>query len=229
MTKSSEAEVSTNNFEKLVVFLHEKQHISSQQCDDSKSQYNNFLDDVVKANKELFSNFDSNVTCVDPFLGTFLNGAKEFKSLWLIYKFVFTLSHEQARIEQGFSVSEDAFCVNMEKTSLNARRTVYDHMISSYVNVPEFVVKNEFVQSCKAAHSKYTAELQETRKEKAKEKEGNKKKLLQEELATVKRKKLELKTVVSSLQQDIEKYSIEAGEKEDLKEMQALIIKANSF
>ena len=35
--------------------------------------------------------------------------------------------------------------------------------------------------------------------------------------------------VVSSLQQDIEKYSIEASEKEDLKEMQALIIKANSF
>ena len=91
------------------------------------------------------------------------------------------------------------------------------------------MVKNELVQSCKAAHSKYTAELQETRKEKAKEKKGNKKKLLQEELAIVKRKKLELKTVVSSLQQDIEKYSIEAGEKEDLKEMQALIIKANSF
>ena len=52
---------------------------------------------------------------------------------------------------------------------------------------------------------------------------------MQEELAVVKRKKLELETVVSSPQQDIGKYSIEAGEKEDLKEMQALIIKANSF
>ena len=73
-------------------------------------------------------------------------------------------------------------------------------MLSSNVNVSEFVVKKELVQSCKAAHSKYTAHLQETRKEKPKEKEGNKSKLLQEELATVKRKKFELETVVSSLQ-----------------------------
>ena len=117
----------------------------------------------------------------------------------------------------------------MEKTCLNAHRTVYDHMISSNVNVSEFVVKKKLIQSCKAAHSKYTAHLQETRKEKAKEKEGNKRNLLQEELATVKRKKLELETVVSCLQQDIEKYSIESCKKEDLKEMEALIIKANSF
>lgn len=52
---------------------------------------------------------------------------------------------------------------------------------------------------------------------------------MQEELTTVKRKKLETEMLISSLQQDIEKYSIEAGENEDLKEMQALIIKAKSF
>ena len=52
---------------------------------------------------------------------------------------------------------------------------------------------------------------------------------MQEELTTVKRKKLETETLISSLQQDIGKYSIEAGENEDLKEMQALIIKAKSF
>ena len=125
MAKSSE--VSIKKFEKLVD--HEKQHISSQQCDDSKSQYDKFLDDVVKANKESLSNFDSNVSRVDQFIGAFLNGAKEFKSLWLISKFVFTLAHGQARIEQGFSVSKDELCVNMEKTSLNARRTICDHMV----------------------------------------------------------------------------------------------------
>ena len=52
---------------------------------------------------------------------------------------------------------------------------------------------------------------------------------MQEELTTVKRKKLETETLISSPQQDIGKYSIEAGENEDLKEMQALIIKAKSF
>ena len=70
---------------------------------------------------------------------------------------------------------------------------------------------------------------QETREEKAKENEGNKRKFLQEELATVKTKKVELETVVSSLQQDNEKYLMEAGEKEDIKEIQALIIKDKLF
>ena len=82
----------------LLDHLHEKQPISSQQCDDSKSQYGKFSD-VVKANKESFRNFDSNVTRVDQALGTFLNDAKELKNLWLICKFAFTLSHGQARIE----------------------------------------------------------------------------------------------------------------------------------
>ena len=43
MAKSPE--VSTKKFEKLVDHLHEKQHISSQQRDDSKSHYDMFLDD----------------------------------------------------------------------------------------------------------------------------------------------------------------------------------------
>ena len=44
-------------------------------------------------------------------------------------------------------------------------------MISSNVKVSEYVVKKELVQSCKAAHSQFTAHLKETKK--AKEKEGN--------------------------------------------------------
>ena len=86
MAKSPE--VSTKKFEKLVDHLHKKQHISSQQCYDSKSQYDKFLDDV-KRNKESFSNLDSNVTRLDQFFGTFLNGAKEFKRLAYLQIFVY--------------------------------------------------------------------------------------------------------------------------------------------
>ena len=44
---ATSTEVSTERFEKLVDHLHERQHISSLQCDDSKSQYDKFLDDEV--------------------------------------------------------------------------------------------------------------------------------------------------------------------------------------
>ena len=78
-----------------------------------------------------------------------------------------------AMLKIGIHLSYFTICVNMEKTSSNARWTVYDHMLSSNVKVSEFVVKKELLQSCKAAHSKYTAHLKETKKEKVKEKEGN--------------------------------------------------------
>ena len=43
------------------------------------------------------------------------------------------------------------------------------------------------------------------------------------------KKKIELENLVSTLQDDIEKYSVEARLKEDLKEMKILLTKANSF
>ena len=80
---ATSTEVSTERFEKLVDHLHERQHISSLQCDDSKSQYDKFLGDVVKVNKESFINFDSNVTDINQFLDTFL-GSKSSQVSGLI-------------------------------------------------------------------------------------------------------------------------------------------------
>ena len=45
----------------------------------------------------------------------------------------------------------------------------------------------------------------------------------------VKRKKVELEEVISSLRQDIEEYSIKATEKDNLTEMSTLLTIANSF
>ena len=115
---------------------------------------------------------------------------------------MFTLSHCQSQVERGFNVNKDVLCVNMERSSLKARRMVYDHMTSSKVPVANFVIKKELVQSCKASHLKYTANMEERRKENTNQAGAKRKTLLQEEHATVKRK---LETVVSSLQKDIEK------------------------
>ena len=102
-------------------------------------------------------------------------------------------------------------------------------MAASKVSVASFVIKKELVQSCKASHSRYIVHMEEIKKKEAAQAGTNKRKLLQEELAIVKRRRLELEAVVTSLQKDIESYSIQAGEKEDLVEMKALITKANSF
>ena len=198
-------------------------------CDDAKVQHEQFLDSIVKINKDSFRNFDKETMLLDQFLGAHLMNSKQYESLWLICKFVFTLSHGQSQIERGFNVNKDVLCVNMEKRSLKARRMVYDHMIASKVSVVDFVIKKELLQSCKASHSKYVACLKEKKDDEAAQSVSKKRKLLQEEACSVKRKKMELETIVTSLTTDIERYSVEAGEKEDLVEMKSLLTKANSF
>lgn len=58
---------------------------------------------------------------------------------------------------------------------------------------------------------------------------GNKWKLLQEELAVVKRKKRELENLYSSSEKDVEKYWFETRNMDDFDEKWALIAKENSF
>ena len=75
-------------------------------------KFSEFLDSVVKVNKESFSKFDTDTDSrVDKFLGVYLNSSKEFQSLWLICKFVFTLSHGQSQVVRGFNVNKDVLCV----------------------------------------------------------------------------------------------------------------------
>ena len=50
------------------------------------------------------------------------------------------------KLEQGSTVNKDALCVNMEKTSLNVCRTVYDYPVSSNVSLSDFLVKKELIK-----------------------------------------------------------------------------------
>ena len=158
-----DSEVSVLKFERLADYLHEQKHITSQQCDESKSEYEKFLGNIVKVNREKFTKFDTSIEQVDQFLGGFLNGAKEFKSLCFIFKFICTLSHGQSQIERGFNVNKDVLCVNMERKSLNARGMVYDHVTSTKMSVESFEVKKDLIQSCIGAHSKYLMNLEENK------------------------------------------------------------------
>ena len=42
--------------------------------------------------------------------------------------FVFTLSHEQAQIEQGFNINADLLVENLTSPLIVAQKRVYDHL-----------------------------------------------------------------------------------------------------
>lgn len=128
-------------------------------------------------------------------------------------------------MERGFSVNKELLVENLEKLSLVNQRIVYDHMTSSELKLSEFVISKELLKNCKLAHSRYTTALETNKVSLVATEKNLKRKLKREEISSVKEKKKALELCISSLNIDIEKYSIAAEEKGDL----SLLTKANSF
>ena len=68
---------------------------------------------------------------------------------------------------------------------------VYDHFRSNSEKPHDFPILNELIISCNGASSKYKADLEQSNSKKAEYLKSKKRKLMQEEISEVKRKKLE--------------------------------------
>ena len=69
------------------------------------------------------------------------------KNLAFILKIVLTLSHGQAAVQRGFSVSKAALDVNMQENSLIARKLIRDHMSSSNLKPQCMEVPNPMIRA----------------------------------------------------------------------------------
>ena len=77
------------------------------------------------------------------------------KNLALILKIVLTLSHGQAAVQRGFSVSKAVLDVNMQENSLIARKLIRDHMSSSNRKPHCMEVPNPMIRAYTSARDKY--------------------------------------------------------------------------
>ena len=114
---------------------------------------------------------------------------------------------------------------NLQKESIISQRIVYDQICVNDVKVHEIDIPKGLVISCKMASKKYKAALEAKRKETLNAEESRKRKLIQVELAEVKRNKSELEQSVMLLLKDADKYSQEAEKKRDF----AILANANIF
>lgn len=154
-----------------------------------------------------------------------MHGNTKYQNCWIVFKFVFTLSHGQASVERGFSVNKELLVENLQCQSLVSQRMVYDHVISTEKSITELPIDKELVKSCKLAHSRYITALNDRKNEVVEGENNRKRKLKMSEIADVKEKKRVLEACIKSMETDIESYSIAAEEKNDL----SLLTKANSF
>ena len=211
-------------FGALVEKLHCCEWISATIADSAKDQFEVFIKSVATINKGSFLQFDYVRDRVDEFLNPYLNDNKEFTSFWQICKIIFTLSHSQCAVERGFSVNKELLVENLQEVLLIAQRIVYDQLTATKQNVHTFKISNDLIKSCKAARSKYMLHLDEKRHQ-AVGKKAEKRKLLNEEINDIKKRKIGVESCVASLNENIEKLSYKAEESNKMD----FLVKANAF
>ena len=99
--------ISVSKFGKLVTRIYECKHINAEEADQSKDQFESFVDSVAKKSAEEFSKYDMVNDRLDRFFGRYFFRNEKYTSLWKVMIFVFTLSHRQAQIERGFNINAE--------------------------------------------------------------------------------------------------------------------------
>ena len=83
----------------------------------------------------------------------------EFKNFWKICIFIFTQSHGQSQVEQGFNTNKNTLQENLQEKSLNGRWLIYGEVKASGKQPHNFEISNRLKLNCKTAHARYTVDL----------------------------------------------------------------------
>ena len=173
-------------FSKIVEKLYQRKLLPSKEADDSKLQFEDFLDNVVKCNSDKFLSFNICSSSLDAFYGQWLHRNPKFSSLWKVMICIFTFSHGQGQIECGFSINKSLLVENMQEKSVCAQQLVSDFVKSSNKEVHEIEIENELILSCKAVHSKYKIDLEDAASSSTNDEKSCKKELIHDETEGVK-------------------------------------------
>lgn len=195
--------------ERLLLKLVELKRIEERDCDGIKREYNTFLIEVVAGEKSKFKEFSISKDCLDTFMYGYLNSKEKFSKLWALVKMMLLLSHGQASVERGFSVNRQIEVENLSEYSYVSQRTVCDH-IRSVGGVKNVVVDKALLQSAAKARLRYEKHLKEQKKEKSLQVASQKRKLIEEELDSLKSKKKRFSADQASLEKSAKKYSLDA-------------------
>ena len=108
--------------------LYECKHISAEEADQSKDQFESFVDSEAKESAEEFSKCDMVNDRLDKFFVRWFFWTEKYTSLRKVMIFVFPLNHGLVQIERGFNINADLLAENLTSPSIVAQRRVYDHL-----------------------------------------------------------------------------------------------------
>ena len=223
----SESEKVQKMFKEVLKKLVEAKWMKSEQADCIWMQYKKFVSDAKQFHHDEFSSFLLEENRLDTFYFKLLSGKRDFKELWDTMKFLLTLSHGQASVERGFSVNKEVLAPNLREVSLVAQRFIHDTISTQDIQLSDFTITEELLQSCNHANSRYKMYLIDE-EEKAKQPEKiRKRKALQEELDSAKKRKKDWEITAQKLVSEADMRAKEAAEKSDAAVMKAILIESN--
>ena len=107
-----------NHFDRLVDKLYNLDRIMSKHTVEAKNKYFQLISSGQNEHKDAFLSFDEKKSRLDSFFVDLTHGNVSYRKCWTVFKIVFTLSHEHAAVERGFSVNVELLVENVQQTSL---------------------------------------------------------------------------------------------------------------
>ena len=143
--------------EKLKKLLHHLiylNQVTTSLAENGLSQYMSFLQNDVKLKAEMFKQYSPTVSRLDNFL--FNNMEMQLpKELASVLKIALTLSHWQASVKRSFIVNNIILKDNTKCESINARKTIIDHMKSKGLKAHTVPVTKDLLHLVKLSRSRY--------------------------------------------------------------------------
>ncbi|KAK8767386.1 hypothetical protein V5799_005832 [Amblyomma americanum] len=123
--------------------------------------------------------------------------------------------HGQATVERGFSVNRQVCVENLKSLSYISQRVICDAIdkAGGILNIP---VTKELRTSVSAARHRYQAYLEAQKKEQLEEAKESKRRLVEEEIDTLKRKKVRPEATVADLTASADNLAEKAEETGDV-------------
>ena len=222
-------DVSETHFNRLLENIVSTRQLPECYAEEAKQEFPKFLS-MVKERRKDFVEFD--VTAESHHLDTFywklLEDTCSFRNLAVVLKIILTLSHGQASVERGFSVSKSLLVKNLATKSLTAQRIVYDYMKVNDVSAEDVEICPTLccIKHDRQRHSTY---LEEQKKNKVKNDRSLKRKKTQDETAAVNKKKSILNNKIRGLRNDADMYAVDAEKVSKIEDMKPLLLESNLF
>ena len=100
----------------------------------------------MKADKTNFQNYSIDDNKLDEFFIGYVEDHARYNKFAEIMKIVLTLSHGQASVERGFSVSKNLLVENLQESSLIAQHRVVNYMDANCYEPYNFPMKKDLIQ-----------------------------------------------------------------------------------